>query len=149
MALLVVLSFTKPNRIQLKFRQAMIKPIYPIIAALAVFMNPLAALAEAKDITPSKYQVAACKSILEHLLLRPASLQVLGYELLNATKNVYRNPDVNPDYGLFDPAAVIIDYKAKNKDDNFIQERAFCQITSRGTVSIKSAHIRYSSHLDY
>ena len=134
MALLVVLSFTKPNRIQLKFRQAMIKPIYPIIAALAVFMNPLAALAEAKDITPSKYQVAACKSILEHLLLRPASLQVLGYELL--TKNVYRN-------------AVIIDYKAKNKDDNFIQERAFCQITSRGTVSIQSAHIRYSSHLDY
>ncbi len=145
MALLVVLSFTKPNRIQLKFRQAMIKPIYPIIAALAVFMNPLAALAEAKDITPSKYQVAACKSILEHLLLRPASLQVLGYELLNATKNVYRNSD----YGLFDPAAVIIDYKAKNKDDNFIQERAFCSIADRATVSINSAHIRYSSHLDY
>ena len=126
---MIVSSYNSINPSQLKFLQTIIKPLNLIITASAVLVNPLAAVAEVKSMTPTKYQVAACKSILEHLLLRPESLQVLVYE---------------PSDGY-----ILIDYKAKNMEGNFIQERAFCEITNRATVSIMTAHRRYSSHLNH
>lgn len=85
------------------------------------------------DQSKNKYLKAACTSVLENLLLNPQSLKVnsVSYSSSNGV-------------GL---GAFFIDYSALGKSGVVVEERAFCELTDRATVSIMSGARRDYSHL--
>ena len=86
------------------------------------------------DQSKNKYLKAACTSVLENLLLNPQSLEVNSVSYYSSSNGV----------GL---GKFFIDYSALGKSGVVVEERAFCELTDRATVSIKSGARRDYSHL--
>ncbi|CAI8160202.1 MAG: Uncharacterised protein [Prochlorococcus marinus str. MIT 9215] len=100
---------------------------------LAFLFYPNAALANQAG---NRFLKDACISILKNLLFKPQTLQISA---IKYSKHSNTNPDTL--------GAILVDYSAKNKSGLIVDERAYCELTDRATVSIMSGARRNFSHL--
>ena len=102
--------------------------VFGLMAVAHIYAAPSFA-----DQSKNNYLKAACTSVLENLLLNPQTLKVnsISYSSSNGV-------------GL---GAFFIDYSALGKSGVVVEERAFCELTDRATVSIMSGARRDYSHL--
>jgi len=101
-------------------------------AGLGSFVILSPAVVKANQI--STHLEGACVEILKSRLKKPDSLKVKNIESTQGSDS--------------SPGSIFIDYAASNRSGKIIQERAYCQVPDRATVSMMTAHRREYSHLN-